>query len=143
LKKALYNLHDEQAVFEDVWKYASSKLGPVNFTHSTRGHGGLCPGRMSESVFGKLLDSMLKPKEKKVMFKEAHCGAEEGIEDDHEDHRPYSLGTIAQILCEKTQSELQEDSDEELRLEMKRRLRNGMSRLNTISSHCRAARSTC
>lgn len=116
LKKALYSLHSEQDVFADVWKDATGKLGIVRFCHSRRYHSEFCSGRLSESIFGRLLDPQTKKakEEQTVHFKEMFCGHKSvaGSEEDMEDHEPYSLGMMAQILCELS-TELQEDSDED------------------------------
>lgn len=52
-----------------------------------------------ESVFGRLLDSKLKPKEKMVQIKTIHCsaGSDPTDEDDVDDHERYSLAMMAQI----------------------------------------------
>lgn len=110
LKKGLHALHNEQELFEDVWKDACKKAGPKTITEDRRRNSELSPYRMRDAVFERLLNQRLKPKEASVPRKTIRFGIADETEDesDDEDYNPYSLAMMAQILCEKSESALHE-----------------------------------
>lgn len=114
LRKALYGLHKQQKVFEEVRKDSSKKVGLRTITESSRRHSDLSPWRMSDILFDRLLDSRLKAEEQTVLRKDVHFSSESGTdnEDDCEDDDPYALSVYSQGIHPKSYHEPQEESKE-------------------------------